>query len=279
LGLILITGVLASGCAKQNESRVDHTITGASYDFIVMGDNRPDIAKLDSFLIAISDLDVDKVIHLGDMIEFSSALGFLSFQKSLQKYLRDDITFIPVIGNHDMNGSSGNTLMSLTLFNFVFKFSNDYLGYQTLEYPDYFFIILNTYYPGEENQIGPTQFTWLNEALDTMAESDPEKPIFIFLHHPVYPAGFHPSIENATEFNALLMEYPAVKAVFSGHEHLYYHQEVTSGNHKIDYYVSGGTGSDLHTGYGHAVHHMLGIRVSPNITVDVLDNRGNLIVF
>ena len=281
LGVCLfLAGILASGCAKQDGVKVDHTITGASYDFVVMGDNRPDIGQFETFLLAVSDLDVDKVVHVGDMIEFSSPLGFLSFRESLQNCLRDDITFIPVIGNHDMDGSNGNTMASLTLFSFVFKLPTDYLGYKTLEYPDYFFIILNSYYPGEENQVGTAQFAWLRETLDEMMESEPEKPIFVFTHHPVYPAGAHAPIENAGEFNALLMEYPTVKAVFSGHEHLYYHQEVTSGDRTIDYYVSGGAGSELHiTERGHAVHHVLGVRVSPNFTVDVLDDQGNIIAF
>lgn len=268
------------GCSAPEISKKKYDVTGDRFDFIVLGDNRPDILKFEQFLRTIGALDVKYLVHVGDMIEFSSPLGFLSFNESLSRYLRSDIEFIPVVGNHDVEGSNGNTFANLELFNSVFDLPNNSLGYRRLDYPNFSFIVLNSFLPSEENEIASTQFSWLRTQLETIFNDTPSKSVFVFLHHPVFPAGAHPPLKNANELNRLLLQFNNVKAVFSGHEHLFYRHEETSGNHTIQYFVTGGAGSDLHTTErGRAVFHMMGVQVSPNFQITVMDVNGDDIVF
>lgn len=274
----LCVGMYLTGCSEQENPKDSYTITGDRYDFIVLGDNRPDVEHFERFLRGASHLDVDQLVHVGDMIDFSSAVGFLSIEDALDKYLRSGISFVPVIGNHDMDGAGGNSMASLKLFLDVFDLPKNSLGYRKMEFSNYAFIVLNSHFPNQENSIGTTQMAWLDTTLSELQGNSPSKSVFVFMHHPAYPAGQHVPLENSAELNTLLMKYPAVRAVFSGHEHLYYHEEVTSGSRTIDYYVTGGAGSQLHhVPKGKAVFHMLGVRVSPNFTVSVLDENGDVI--
>jgi hypothetical protein len=263
--------VFSSSCTLRPDykpsqlSRID-----TSYDFIVMGDNRPYVSKLDNFLIGASRFDTEKVIHLGDMIEFNSPLGFLSILEVLEEALRSDITFIPVVGNHDVDGSKGNSLPNLRLFNYYFDIDLDNKGYRYFEDDNNLYMILNSYYPGDENEIGDEQKTWFSTTLDELNTS---KNILVFSHHPFYPAGKHDPVVNRDDMHALFSSYN-VTAVFNAHEHLYYHTQVDD----IHYYVTGGCGSILHESeYGTAIHHMLGVTSSPNFRVDILDENGRVI--
>jgi len=276
--LLATLAICLVSCAPSEPKQESYVVTDRHYDFIVLGDNRPDVVLFETFLSTISTFDVDKMVHVGDMVEFSSPVGFLAFQDALDNYLRSSIRFIPVVGNHDMDGSGGNTEASMQLFNAVFDLPESYKGYQKIDFPSYIFIVLNSYYHDEEKEIGPTQFAWLETTLETIHSETPTKPIFLFDHHPIYPAGYHPPITNADAVNALLQKYSNVVAFFSGHEHVYYHEEVASGDHKIQYYVTGGAGSQLHhVSKGVAVHHMLGVTVSPSFNVEVLDEKGNVL--
>lgn len=242
-----------------------------SYDFMVLGDNRPHIEKLVTFLASVNTFATPYCFHMGDMIEFSSPLGFLAIREAVNENLGSDITFVPVVGNHDVYGADGNTSSTLKIFNYFMGFAEDSLGYRLIESPEYAFIILNTFLPQEENTIGPTQFTWLE---NTLASISPDKDIFVFMHHPMFPAGAHVPVTNRDALHTLFTTYNNVIAVFSGHEHVYYH----SVHDDIHYYVTGGAGSPLHEGTsGHAIHHMLGVTVSPNFHVDVLSESGEII--
>jgi 3',5'-cyclic AMP phosphodiesterase CpdA len=205
------------------------------------------------------------------MIEFSSPLGFLAIREALDESLRSDITFLPIVGNHDVDGADGNTGSTLKIFNYFMGFEDSYQGYQVIEKENNAFIILNTFLPNEENRIGATQLAWLELRL---AEISPSKDIFIFMHHPMFPAGAHSPLANREELHTLFTSYDNIVAVFAGHEHVYYHTV----QDEIHYYVSGGAGSPLHTNTnGIAIHHMLGVVTSPNFRVDVLDDSGELI--
>lgn len=242
-----------------------------SYDFVVLGDNRPNIQILEEFMVGINSLDVNEFFHLGDMIEFSSPLGFISVKEALRTYLPKTTTFYPIIGNHDVTGTAGNTAQNLKIFNQAFNLPLNSPGYRLIEKEGKAYVILNSYAPSEENKIGTTQITWLQNTLNSIAST---KNIYVFFHHPMYSAGYHKSLENRDEIHTILKNYN-VKAVFTGHEHLYY-KEIHDG---ISYFVTGGAGSTVHqTSSGNSVQHMLGVITSPNLQVDILDKNGEVIV-
>ena len=235
---------------------------------------RSNVENLQNFLLGASRFDSPFMFHLGDMIEFCSPLAFLSLTASVSDYLSPEMRFVPVIGNHDLRSttkSKKSSYESLKIFNYFFDYKQEDPGYRMIENGQLVFLVLNTFYPGYENAIGPAQKAWLESTLSAI---DPSKSIVVFTHHPLFPAGAHDPLQNRDEIHDLFKRY-GVKAVFSGHEHLYYHQ-VEEG---ILYYVSGGAGSRLHVSEkGEAVFHMLGVQVFPEWKVDILNENGETLV-
>ncbi len=97
--------------------------------------------------------------------------------------------------------------------------------------------------------IDETQMKWLRADLE--AHKD-DRAIFVFSHSEFYSSPLidfeqglhHPSIRQRAELQELFRLYP-VAAVFSGHEHLYWHEPPE--NHDfIHYFVAGGAGAPLY---------------------------------
>jgi len=98
-------------------------------------------------------------------------------------------------------------------------------------------------------EISAKQMAWLEDDLKAHKGA---RAIFVFLHteffsSPLIDAGAglsHPSIAHRAELHELFRRYP-VKAVFSGHEHLFWHEPPE--NHDwIHYFVAGGAGAPLY---------------------------------
>ena len=94
--------------------------------------------------------------------------------------------------------------------------------------------------------IDDAQMAWLESDL---AANQGAKNIFLFLHHYVFgpPDPDTPDIDTGfvdtagrDKFHALMVKYK-VRAVFCGHNHIYWHQ-VKDG---VDYFISGGGGAPL----------------------------------
>ena len=238
------------------------------YNLIVMGDNKPKMSILEIFFSLSNKAKPDHLVHLGDFIPFSSPLGFHAALEALE-LLSSSIQTHFVIGNHDVADSTGSiSNTGINLYNDLMNVNNNN-GYYTIEEDNYVLIILNTTFP-LYNSINTEQYNWL----ETELQNAQGKTILVFTHHPIYPAGHHSAIETADQFHTLMQSYQ-VKAVFSGHEHLYYKTEQDN----ITYVVSGGAGSNLHNSEnGTAIYHMLGITIDP-FTIDVLDIGGNIIEF
>jgi serine/threonine-protein phosphatase CPPED1 len=267
------------GCSAVNEVETPNAfglrgdnppdmLATKAYDFAVLGDNRPDSRSLEYFFKMISQLNIPTVYHVGDLVEFASPLYFVSIMEALDCCFSGE--FNATVGNHDVNGASGNSLKNLEIFNYFFKISAP-LNYRYEEKPKLHYISLNSFLPDQENRLDDTQMAWLSDTLESIP--DDGKPIFVFLHHPPYPAGAHPPLFNRDALHNVLKDYP-VKAVFAGHEHLYY-KEVVDG---IPYYVTGGAGSELHEApKGNPIHHFLAVSLVPTFQVDVIDTNGHII--
>lgn len=109
-----------------------------------------------------------------------------------------------------------------------------------------------------EDEILPEQRAWLEADLEAHRNA---RAIFVFLHTEFFssptidpgPGKDHPPIVDRDGLIALLRRYP-VRAVFSGHEHLYGHES----HDGIEYFVAGGGGAPLYAapergGFAHYV--------------------------
>lgn len=98
-------------------------------------------------------------------------------------------------------------------------------------------------------EIGPRQMAWLRRDLKDHRNA---RAIFVFLHTELYSAPLidpgagasHPALARRAKLHELFRRYP-VKAVFSGHEHLFWHEPPES-HDWIHYFVAGGAGAPLY---------------------------------
>jgi hypothetical protein len=108
------------------------------------------------------------------------------------------------------------------------------------------FIALNTAAFCHEDKIDGAQLEWLKRDLEANKNA---AAIFVFGHTEWFSspqidapaADGHEALRNRDELHALFRKYP-VKAVFSGHEHLYWRES----HDGIDYFIAGGGGAPLY---------------------------------
>ncbi len=118
--------------------------------------------------------------------------------------------------------------------------------YGSFDYAGAHFIALSTDVIGHEDEIEGDQLAWLKRDLEANKTA---RAIFLFSHTEFYSAPkidpeaghSHPAIKNRDALHELFRGYP-VKAVFSGHEHLYTHER----HDGIDYFILGGAGAPLY---------------------------------
>lgn len=253
------------------------SISRPHYDFIVVGDSEGP-GPLAPFIKATRSLDTNTIVAVGDIFQPATPKTFAKLDRIFKKYLRSDISFIPVIGNHDVEEGHLNTDAGRERFNAYFGIPTASMGYRFIDRDQYCFVVLNTYLRGYENRLDPDQLQWLKNTLDITYQETPTKPVFILMHHIVHYVGHHPHLKNADEFKSIIHAYPNVRAVFQGHEHLYHHMSATTLNHTINYYITGGAANNLYTETkGIGIHHMLGVQVNPTFNVVLLDKKGRVI--
>lgn len=272
-GLCILLCLAACSFANNGEPRfpfqTDEADSLSHYELVVIGDNKPKVGTLDIFLNLINKTEAPHFVHLGDLIPYSSPLGFHAIIESLESLSSATQPHF-TIGNHDVADSTGKiTSQNIQLYHEFMKHDDNDPGYFVVEETDYVLLILNTTYPNY-NDLDEPQYEWLETQLQTYTD----KTILVFTHHPIFPAGHHDPLYSASRFHELMTTY-TVTAVFSGHEHLYY-KTIEDG---VTYVVSGGGGSGFHaTDKGEELYHMLGITLNP-LHIDVIDIGGNIVEF
>ena len=107
-----------------------------------------------------------------------------------------------------------------------------------------------------EDRLDPAQRAWLEADLEAHRDA---RAVFVFLHSVFFapplidPGSAKPEIGDRADLVALFRRYP-VRAVFSGHAHLYSHES----HDGIEYFVAGGAGAPLYAspdrgGFSHYV--------------------------
>ncbi|HEV7518022.1 MAG TPA: metallophosphoesterase [Thermoanaerobaculia bacterium] len=148
--------------------------------------------------------------------------------------------------------------------------------YGSFDYAGAHFISLDTDFPGTPDEISGDQLTWLKQDLEANKGA---RAIFIFCHTEFYsspridpPQGqSHPAIFDRIALHELFRRYP-VRAVFAGHEHLYW-REPAENHDGIEYFVSGGAGAPFYASpdRGGFSHYLL-VRLAGNrASYDVIE--------
>ena len=223
--------------------------------FVVVGDMQQGLGIFSQLAIHISNLEPapSATFFLGDyMAESGLEIEWLNFWN----YAEPITAKMPVFlarGNHEGNTQEDN--YALRQYG---KFP-DGPFYRSIRIQEIVFLILDTHEEGEGNIILDDQKSWLHEQLTRVERDTTVRHLFICMHHPLFPKGFHQrgGLWNATEIDSLFQANRKVRIVFSGHDHLYNR----SVKNNINYIISGGGGAYLHHGYGGDYHHFIKVSI------------------
>lgn len=155
-------------------------------------DSHPTYNKIDAFVIA------------GDLVNTCSETECKIYNDLIENNMRSESTYIATLGNHEYYGALSNE-------SDIEKALGAYDRIHTVV-SGFHFIGLSPIDGGEQPYY--TKMEWLKKELKAAYEDTPNKPIFVFQHHPV-----HTGTDALTkEFNSILSQYPNV-IDFSGHWH------------------------------------------------------------
>jgi len=251
--LSLFSLVLA-GCAHRDGKQDGPSETR----FVVLGDSQ--LTHQDTFARLVHEVELinpEFVVQVGDMIE-----GYKYDEDTLREewaiYGKQieplTIPFHPVPGNHDV--------VTPVMHDLYGEIWGEDRYYYSFDKGPVHGIVLDTYWPGEFQTIGPEQFAWLKKDLEQYAASAGDdlenRAIFVFMHAPLWrydPLEEPETYQNWLKLHALLMQYP-VKLVVGGHTHEYVWQEING----IDYVVINSSGKmagkEPRAGYMHIMLHV-----------------------
>ncbi len=188
------------------------------FDFIVVGDSNT-LKPLEAspfFTQSIEEFNIlkpDFVLHVGDIILGGSADGVPPQWDHFDQIIaKCEPPFLPIPGNHDISDEATEQIWQ------------DRIGptHYSFQYGNSFFIFLNSEEVGAVERISNEQVAWLKHEL----ESTNAKNVFLFLHQPYFEHEGDPDTaptyweKHWANVAGVLKGHP-VKAVFSGHRHLY----------------------------------------------------------
>ena len=225
------------------------------FSFVVVGDMQQGLGIFSQLAIRIGNLEPapSATFFLGDyMAESGLEIEWLNFWN----YAEPITAKMPVFlarGNHEGNTQEDN--YALRQYG---KFPSGPF-YRSIRIEEITFLILDTHEEGEGNTLSDEQKMWLTNELNTATADSSIRTIFIGMHHPLYPQGFHKGngLLNSEEIHGLFTQHPKIRIVFSGHDHLY--NRFIKDN--INYIISGGGGAYLHHGFGGDYHHFVKVSI------------------
>ncbi|MBC8488639.1 MAG: metallophosphoesterase [Bacteroidetes bacterium] len=233
-------------CSKQEIRQSDE-----DWSFVVFGDTQQGYgvySKLVTHMISFEPCP-QLAVCCGDiMLRAGNEVEWLNFWR-YSKPLTDKMPVFLVRGNHEGNDPASEEVlreqMNIAGNNFYYSYSVN----------DCYFIFLDSEIKGEEGSIVNDQLRWLNNQLDSVSLETIVNHIFIFLHRPIFPQGFHQNSHpnNNDELHEIFLEHPKIKIVFAGHEHMF-NRLAKDG---LTYIISGGAGGILNRGYGGDYHHFV----------------------
>jgi hypothetical protein len=225
---------------------------GNSGDFVfaVAGDNRPTAhgapwpRVLPTIFSEMRLIQPEFVLWTGDTIYgYGDSVTELpiEYAEFAAKAKRSAVPIVNAPGNHEVHEGQGQ-LPCADLETEFKKHWGDLYG--SFDYRGAHFIALDTEQCGHVGEIAGAQLDWLKQDLEANKGA---RAIFLFFHTETTLAPNdedgknHPPLKNSADLQALFEKYP-VKAVFQGHEHLFYQTTING----IQYFVAGGAGAPFY---------------------------------
>ena len=249
-GAVAFAAIVAANAMKSLNGPLAPAPQSGDFVFVVAGDNRP-TAKgaplphvLPTIFSEIRLIHPDLVLWTGDTV-----YGYRDSHDELKAEYdtfvalakRADVPIFNAPGNHEIHEAKPCDTADAEQ-QFVGRFG---ALYGSFDYRGVHFIALDTEQCGHTTSnpdvqvVDGPQLDWLKGDLEAHRDA---RAIIVCMHTEITPApndedaANHLPLGNAAELRDLLKQYP-VKAVFQGHEHLFYR---TPDDH---YYVAGGAGA------------------------------------
>lgn len=236
--VLMLTGNARAAQVEQalESLRANPPLSNEVFDFVVIADNQcyepteqPAVFK--QMLREFNVLRPAFVVDVGDLILGGAADGLPPQWETFKRVISVcQPPFFPVPGNHDISDKASEDLWR----------ENMGPTHYTFRYGNSLFVALNSEEVGALDRLPDAQVAWLKQELDAAKDV---KNIFLFLHHPLFteldslgaPIDWQARWSNVAD---AIKGYP-VKAVFSGHIHVYRDCGVRDGVH---YVINGGAG-------------------------------------
>lgn len=248
--LLIIFSLLFQSCNQQEVIRGDE-----DWSFIVFGDIRRGYGVYSKIVSNISKIEPhsDLAICMGDVMHVSgNEVEWENFWR-YSKPLTDIMPIYFARGNHE-----GNDVVSeIILREQIDFFKERDTFYYSVFHKKQHFLILDTFIRNQGTAIINEQLEWLIHQLDSTSNHPNIDNLFIFMHHPLYPQGKYKghNLANADYIHTLFTKYTKIRAVFASHEHSYSYYEKEG----VKYFISGGAGAELYSGYGGDFFHFMKI--------------------
>lgn len=202
------------------EFRNLNPLKNETFTFLVYGDTQHAASQKSITKEMLKVEAFDFVLHVGDLV--NQAWNILDWE-ALFKYsgpLMAKAYFFPTLGNHDNHHD---------LYYQCFDLPNP-KDYYAVNFGPLLIICIDT---SQGLSLNPEQLEWLEKKL----ASSKQKIKLVFTHYPFYVSYLDYDIPGADALGELFTKY-GVKAVFSGHTHIYDHVEKGC----VHYFISGGSG-------------------------------------
>lgn len=248
LRILFVLVLVFTSCADIYEVPAEKDET---WSFVVFSDLRQGYGVFSQLAMNICNLEPapSAAFCCGDiMLQSANEAEWVSFNHCTES-IRQKMPLFIARGNHEGNDSASEVLLHQ-----YGRITADRFYYTHTE-KNTFFIVLDTYERGLEGAILNDQLAWLEHQLDSASLEPSINHIFIFMHHPLYPQGNHmgEDLNNANELHQLFVKHKKIRAVFSGHDHMF-NKYVRDG---MIYITTGGGGAVLYSGHGGDYHHFL----------------------
>lgn len=172
------------------------------------------------------------VLQTGDLVKSSTDNGLWKIYDSITADMRAKMPVYPSRGNHDVGGTGYEDRVTAPFT------SGNKLYYSFNQGNSHFVsLAIDEFVPYD---VGSEQYKWLEA--DLAAASPTARHIFVFFHVAPYSIGNHGSNLIVRRILCPLFEKYNVRAVFNGHDHIYYHTR----RNGIHYIVTGGGGAPLY---------------------------------
>ena len=175
------------------------------------------LAKLLTSAYAYADTQdykkVDALVVAGDLTNYGQPYEFEAWKRIVNDNIKEETQLITVMGNHEYYCN----LDDLSVGEKNYKENMDAEDNKHVVINGYHFIGVSTYGEGDYS----ADIQWLEEALASAANDDPEKPIITFQHHHIQDTVYVSSewySMHSKELNAAYSKYSQV-INFSGHSH------------------------------------------------------------